>query len=357
MSGESFRHELPSRDAGVPVASPSKAAGEGTRRGAWRVLSAVMLAAYFATGIYTVPANEVAVVRRFGRAVFPAKSSGLHIDFPWPMSRVDRVNLNASRTLSLGDASAEAGPFLTDVSSESKTFLTGDKNLLQLRIVVQYRVSEEFLSEWLYGSVSPERRLGQLVEATAADLVSRSGVDFVHTQGLSELNNRLLLAVRASTAQQRLGCDIEQVTVDRAEPPTRVKAEFLDVSNARADMVRSVNEARGYAEQKLAESQADARQLIDNAERDRRAKVSAAHGSADRFIKLVEQLQRDAGSSGRSYDASRNLTMQRLYVETLREVLGRAKSKVVLDGSQPADVFMSRDREQEPANRVDVPSR
>ncbi|MBC8117094.1 MAG: protease modulator HflK [Candidatus Saccharimonas sp.] len=311
----------------------------------WRLaLAAIACIVYFANGIFTVPANEVAVVRRFGRAVMPARSSGLHFDLPWPFVRVDRVNLNAIRTLSLGEATVEPNAFLQPASSAPTTFLTGDKNLLQLRVAVQYRVSEEFLAEWLYASERPEQRLRLLVETTVADFVSRSGVDFVHTRGLAELNNRLLMAVREQAARQRLGCEVEQVTIDRAEPPARVKAEFLDVSNARADMARSVHEARSYAEQKLAESQADARQFADAAEQVRRTKSSAAQGSADRFVSLVEQLRRDATASGRGYDSSRSLTMNRLYLETLRDVLSRAKSKIVLDGPQPTDIVLPTER-------------
>jgi len=310
------------------------------RRGARWVVLLIAVTAYFANGLFTVPANEIAVVRRFGRVVLPARGSGLRFDLPWPLARIDRINLNASRTLTLGEATLEPNAFLQPVSSVPTTFLTGDKNLLQLRVTVQYRISEEFLVEWLYASERPEQRLRLLVETTVADFVSRSGVDFVHTQGLAELNNRLLLAVRDQATRHRLGCEIEQVTIDRAEPPSRVKAEFLDVSNARADSARSVNDARAYAEQKRAEAQADARQLTDAAEQVRREKAAAAQGAADRFLALVTQLSRDADSSGRDYAASRALTMNRLYLETLREVLTRAKSKVVLDGQQPADIVL-----------------
>jgi membrane protease subunit HflK len=316
--------------------------GESRRR-RWRAVGGaigIVLAVVLSTGFFTVPANEIAVVRRFGRATWPARASGLHYDLPWPFVRVDRVNLNAVRTLMLGEATEEANAFLSPASTQPTTFLTGDRNLLQLRIAVQYRVSEEFLAEWLYGSDQPEERLKSLVETTVADLVSRSGVDFVHTQGLTELNNRLLIAVRTASRRERLGCDVEQVTIDRAEPPPRVKAEFLDVSNARADMVRSINEARGYAEQKRSESLADARQIVDLAESQRDAKVSGARGTADRFVTLTDQIQRDASTGGREYALSRNLTMQRLYVETVREALGNAKSKLVLDGPQPADLMI-----------------
>ena len=149
--------------------------------------------------------------------------------------------------------------------------------------------------------------------------------------------------LRPPTGLDRV-CEVEQVTIDRADPPARVKAEFLDVSNARADCARSIHDAQSYAEQRRAESQADARQLTDSAEQARQAMVSAARGTADRFLALVEQLSRDATSSGRDYPASRLLTMNRLYLETLRDVLSRAKSKVILDGQYPADIVFPRDR-------------
>ena len=318
------------------------AAGPRTGVPMFRIVVGLVVVAYLLTGFFTVPANEIAVVRRFGRATWPARTSGLHYDLPAPWTQVDRVNLNAIRTLTVGEATDEANAFLSPSTTQPTTFLTGDRNLLQLRISVQYRVSEEFLAEWLYASEALDLRLRMLIETTVADLVSRSGVDFVHTQGLSELNNRLLLVVRDVARRQRLGCDVEQVTIDRAEPPSRVKAEFLDVSNARADMARAINEARAYAEQRVAESQADVRQLIDLAERDRGVKVSGARGAADRFSKLADQVQLDATTSGRDYALSRNLTLKRLYLETVRDVLTRAKSKIVLDGPQPADLTMPR---------------
>ena len=249
---------------------------------------------YLATGFYTVPANEKAVVRRFGRFVRPLASSGLHWDLPCPFVKINRVNFNEIRTLSLGDVETDSN-FLQPLSAaRPPIYLTGDKNLLLLRLTVQYRLSEEQIAEWLFGAESSVDRLRMLVESTAADLVSRSGVDFVHTFGLTELNNRLLRKVREEAERLQIGCEVEQVTIDRADPPARVKADFLEVSNARADMARSLHEARSYAEQSLSESRSRARRITDDAERERKASIAAAHGSADRFDQLVAQIANDS---------------------------------------------------------------
>ena len=306
---------------------------------------AAVFAVWLSTGLYTIPANEKGVVRRFGRVVAPLRSSGLHVDLPWPLVRIDRVNFNEVRTLSLGEIEADPNFLIPTTAARPATFLTGDKNLLLLKINVQYRVSEEHVNDWLFGSISPVERLQLLVETTTTDLVSRCGVDFVHTQGLAELNNRLLQDVRRKAAELQFGCEVEQVSVDRAEPPARAKAEFLDVSNARADMARTIHEARSYAEQKLAESQADARKITDDAEQLRHARTSAAAGSADRFNLLTAQIQRDAERGNRTYDNSKKLVMNRLTIETLQDVLNVAKMKIVLDSERPVDLTFPPSRE------------
>lgn len=299
---------------------------------------ALIFAAYLGAGFFVVPANEKAVVRRFGQAVWPLRSSGLNYDLPWPFSRVDRVNFHEVRNLSLGDIEVDPG-FLKETSSNRPLmFLTGDKNLLLMRISVQYRISQDRVADWLYGSHQPEQRLRLLVESVAADLVVRSGVDFVHTLGLSELNARLFSDIREQVELYRLGCEIEQVTIDRAEPPARVKADFLDVSNARAEMAQTIHEAKSYAEQALAESHADARKVTDAALREQRSMVAAARGSADRFLLFIEQILRDATENGRAYATSRQLVMRRMTIETIKSVLQKSKLKIVLGGDQQIDL-------------------
>ncbi|MGH7199502.1 MAG: protease modulator HflK, partial [Planctomycetaceae bacterium] len=261
----------------------------------------LLLPAWLATGFYIVGGNEKAVVRRFGRVVSSGgtphlRESGWHYDLPWPFARIDRVNTGEIRTVTVGAAQSVAAgdaEFLpeTDDSARSQ-FLTGDKNVLHLQISVQYRVSEAGAADYLFGSESPEDRLSRLVESHTADLVSRSGVDFVHPIGLGEL--RLLLAERIerSAEEHRLGVIVEDVTIDAVSPPVQVKADFLDVANARADKQQYVNSAHAYAEQRVAAGQAEARQILDEAATYRQQTVQTARGEAESFEKLIAQLRR-----------------------------------------------------------------
>ena len=209
------------------------------------VLITVFLVPYLLTGFFVVRGDEAAVVRRFGAVVRNASGevrlwpSGWHYDWPWPWASVDRVNLNAVRTLSIGnlesDEPAQSG-FLRSVDpARQAQFLSGDKNILLVQISVSYRVSESAVDDFLFAAVSPERRLRTLAESVLADAMLHSGVDFVHTLGRNELRERMTSQLQRLARDQRLGLTVDDVTIGNVAPPLRVKAEFLDVMNARAD--------------------------------------------------------------------------------------------------------------------------
>lgn len=322
----------------------------------WAIAIAVLLAAYLATGFYIVRGNEQATVRRFGRLlrtetdVVALRASGLHYDLPWPFSRIDRVNLNEFRTLSIGAPQMQdiqGGGFLQSIDAATRSqFLTGDKNILHLQINVQYRIAESGVDDFLYRSESAERRLQRLAESIAADLVSRSGVDFVHPLGLGELRDMLTSRTRRSAAESGLGIDVEEVAINAVYPPVQVKSYFLDVSNARADKQKYINAANAYAEQQLAAANAEARRILDDAESYRQQSISAAHGSADSFAKIIEQFQREESQEIHSYAAARDMSMRRLYIETLEDIFRDLAGKVFLDSGKPVDLTIFRDPQE-----------
>lgn len=295
------------------------------------------LAVYLLTGWCLVGSDEKAVVRRFGRQRPELLGSGLHYVGPWPWCRVDRVNFTAVRTLVVGrDPSAD----WFSAEPRSPAFLTGDKNLLLLRASVQYRLAEESIAAYLYEQVDAEQRLRLLTEEALTELAAQSGVDYLHTFGLAEVNQHLTKRVREATLAGGLGLEVDQVTLEQVEPPARVQAEFLEVANARADAARAIHEARTFAEQRLAAVQAEAEQLRQQAEQQRQSQKSQAQGAASRFQLLVNQLQAEAERSGRRYEEVRALAMQRMTYDTLREVLSRASRRLIVESREPIDLYL-----------------
>lgn len=303
------------------------------------IFLALCSTAWLASGVYIVRGNEQALVRRFGRAVRPLRDSGLYCDLPWPFARIDRVNVNAVQTLSiglpLGELSPEARPIFAPSAARQGDFLTGDRNVLQLAINVQYRVVDPYL--FCTQSEGPDTGLRVLIESLAADMVSRSGVDFVHPLGLNELHVQLSRAARAAAETYPWGVLVEDVTIAAALPPAEVKAAFLDVSNARAEKDRLINQEQSRAEQKLAAARAQANTTRDRAAASRIARVEAARGAADRFRTVTASFRAPPGT-GDSPETIRRRTMQRLFSAAMEEILPRLRSKVLLDPAEPFDM-------------------
>lgn len=319
----------------------------------WALLITILLFAWLATGFFAVPGNERAVVRRFGKVVRnPAGraellGSGLHWDLPRPFARVDRVNLNEVRTLSVGSADEDeltGGGFLRPAgASESAQFLTGDKNILNIKIDVQYRVSEEHVDRYLYALESPETRLKLLAGSVLADYVARAGVDYVHTLGRSELQQLLTERTRELAESHELGLEVDTVTLDAVHPPLRVKAAFLDVSNARADKEQYIHTAASYHEERLQAARAQAQQIIDEALVYREERLEQARAAAESFVRLIEQFRRDERNGVQTYAAARSIAVRRRYLEAMEDILRRVKGKVLLDSGRPVDLTIFRD--------------
>jgi len=306
------------------------------------ILMALLLAAYFASGFYIVKGNEKALVRRFGRAQFPLVSSGLRYSLPWPMSTVSRVNLSEVRTMQIGELmteTIEGDPFLLAADQyQEGEFLTGDKNILNIQVHVQYRISEAGAADYLFGCVNPERHLRLVTESLVADAVARSGVDYVHPLGLAELRAMLTMRTQKLAESRDLGVVIEDVTLTDVAPPLMVKQAFTDVSDARASKQRFINEALAYREQTVAAAEADSRKMLDCAESVRNTSVESARGEADRFGRIVAQFRRDEENGIQTYEQSRQMALRQKYLETLETILPKLAGKAMLDTEGPVNL-------------------
>lgn len=318
----------------------------------WSIAIVILVVVYLATGFFIVSGNEKAVVRRFGRLVTTEAGTarliggGLHYDLPRPFATVRRIRLNEVRTLSIGMAGgddAEVNAFLQPVGAARRSqFLTGDKNILDVQIIVQYRIAESSAAEFLFGSESVEDRLQLLVESIASDLISRSGVDFVHPLGLGELREMLTAKTRRSVEERKLGVEIEEVSIATVNPPIRVKSYFLDVANARADRQKYVNAALAYQLQRQQSARGESRRVRDEAEIFRQDAVESARGRAASFNRLLDQLEAQE-ADGIPYAQARQMALRREYVDVMQYVLRRVASKVFLDSGQQVDLTIFRD--------------
>ena len=320
-----------------------------------RVIAVVLVLvslAWLTTGLFVVSSDEVAVVKVCGSAertsdgTLVLQSSGLRFHLPWPLTQIDRVRINEVRTLSVGAGeidTLDAADFLSQLGpSRDGQFLSGDRNILNVQLNVQYRIARDRIGEWLYGSVAGEERLRLLSGAVLSDVVLRSGVDFVHTLGHAEIRRVALEQLRVTARENQLGVDIEDVTIGSVTPPIRVKAHFVDVMNARADRETYINRARAYSEQQQADGIAESEKRLDTAQSYARTTVDLARAEAESFNALIDQLMAASTQSSMSYTEVRQLALQREFLDTLETVYQNVAGKVFLDSGQPIDITIHR---------------
>ncbi len=309
--------------------------------------SAGVAAIYIASGLYVVRGNEQALVKRFGKADAVLVSGGLHFDLPWPFIRIERINVNELRTIAVGIAATEAfdgAGFLRDINLDRQgEFLTGDKNILNVQATVHYAIADPH--RYFFDCRIPDTALRLLAESLVAEKIAQCSVDYVHPLGLNELQMVLTRAVREAVERQPwCGIAVDRVTIVGA-PPVEVKAAFVDVSNARAEKDRVINQEESRREKLLAASEAKVQQILDRAEAERLARVESARGSADRFLRVVAQFQNEAESAAQSAQEVRRATMRRLLAGALEELLPKLAGKVLLDPNKPADLTIFPPRE------------
>lgn len=250
-----------------------------------------VIAGYLLSGFYIVGSDEQVAIQRFGRWQPELRTSGLHWDGPYPFARSHRLNLAELRTVSIGASPGSGDELLPTSPQRTCTLLTGDKNVLQLRAQLHYRIDPAHIDDYLFRHVDRDQRLAVLLEALFVETSSQVGVDYLHTMGIAALNARLTTEIQHWAEFQQLGIVVDRVTLESVTPPAQVLADFQDVANARLEAAQAVQQARTSAEQRLTAAAAKAQDIAAKAESERRAAITAATGQAERFRRLHSELQ------------------------------------------------------------------
>lgn len=284
---------------GGPKKSGSKSSGGGF--GLVAVVLAVLAAMWLYTAVYSLDEQEQAVILRLGK-YHETVGPGLNIYFP-PMDRKYEQNVTRER------AYTRQGPMLTE-----------DENIIEVPLTVQYKISS--LEDYVLNVDEPEVSLQQATESALRHVVGSTAMDQVLTEGREVLAVEVKERLQRFVDTYRTGITVTQVNVQNAQAPREVQESFDDVIRAREDEQREKNQAETYANGVIPEARGQAQRLREEANGYRDATISRAEGEADRFTKLVTE-----------YRKAPEVTRQRLYLETMQEVLSNT-SKVLLTGDK-----------------------
>jgi modulator of FtsH protease HflK len=265
----------------------------------------VVLAVWLTTGFYKVEPDQVGMVMRFGRFV-DKTGPGLHYHWPIPIETVILPRVTEINELRIGNGSVTP-------------MLTGDENIVEASAAVSWRINDP--TKFLFNVYDPEATVRVAAESAVRQVIALNPIQ----SGLSD--QRQKIADDAQALLQSMldfygaGIEITQVQLQRVDPPAAVIDAFNDVQRARADQQRARNEAEAYRNDILPRARGEAERIKQEASAYGEQAVNRAKGAAAQFLAL------DA-----AYKQSRQITAQRLYLDTMEEVL-KSAGKVLIDPS------------------------
>jgi len=254
-----------------------------TGRIAWIVIGIVVVI-WLLTGIYTVNPGEQGVVRQFGNHV-GTTDPGLHYHLPGPIQRIDKVNVEEIRTTEVGFRTVERGRF--ELRPAESLMLTGDENIVDAQIVVQYRVRDA--AAYLFNMRDPDLAVHAATEVALRSIVGRNTIDFVIIEGRSIVQDETMTFLQRLLDDYGSGLLITAVKLQFAGPPEEVKDAFDEVVRAREDKQRLIREAEGYAADRVPKARGEAEQAVKVAEAYKEQRVLRAEGDAAKFLKILRE--------------------------------------------------------------------
>jgi membrane protease subunit HflK len=276
----------------------------------------VILALWLLSGIYLVHPDQQAVVTRFGAVTEPRVPPGLHYALPWPVDRVFKLKVQQTRRFVIGGDLPDS--VLGRTQPNASQFLTGDQNIINVNVIVQYSVSDPV--RFLFNSQDVAGVIG-------------AQVDDVLTTGKIAIQNSVREKAQKGIDDYRIGVLLASVNIGSVTPPAEAADAFRDVASARADAIRTVNESQGYANDLLPRARGEAAQLLESGRAYQESKVNVAAGDASRFTQIAAEYAKAPG-----------VTTDRTYIEAMEQILPKIK-KMIVDPNGMLDLTIVRKSE------------
>ena len=303
--------------------------------------AAVLAALWLASGIYQVQPDQQGVVLRFG-AYDRTTAPGLNYHLPWPVETVLRPSVTVVNRIEIGDgatddAETDGGPdarsgvtdfrvpFATSRSSHTPApaaegqMLTGDENIIDISYAVFWRISDA--QAYLFNTRNPATTVRAAAESVMREVLGRTAIQSALTEGRASIETSVRTGVQAILDAYGSGVEISQIQLQRVDPPPAVIESFRDVQRANTDAERMRNEAQAYARDIVPRARGEAASITAAADGDRQASIATATGQAQRFTSVQS-----------AYATAKQVTLRRLYLEAMQDVLSRTPTIVVADG-------------------------
>lgn len=274
------------------------------------------------SGFFRVEPAEVGVVLRFGKEVRQVQP-GLNYHLPYPVETVLTPKALQVRKIDVGMRIVDdvrRGSTVRDVPEES-LMLTGDENIVDVDFSVLWRIKPSGVGEYLFNIQAPEGTVKAVAESAMREVIGRSDIQPILTGARQGIELAVQELMQKTLDTYSSGVLVQQVQMQKVDPPQQVIDSFRDVQAARADLERAQNEAQTYANRVVPEARGRAAQILQNADAYKSQTVAEATGQTSRFIKIYDE-----------YKKAPEVTRKRMYLETMERVLG-GTDKIILDST------------------------
>lgn len=282
-----------------------------------------LFALWIASSVYIVDQGNRGVVTRFG-AYSETTKPGPHWHMPFPIEQVTIVNVEKQRFIEVGYRSVGRRSSNASVLPEA-LMLTKDENIVSILLAVQYQINSA--KDYLFNVKSSEATLKQVTESVQRGVVGRNSMDFILTEGRSEIVAEIKEKIQLAMDNYGTGLQITSVNLQDAQPPEEVQGAFEDAIRAREDKQRLINEAQAYANEVIPKARGKAARMIQEAKAYETQVVEESTGDAQRFDQLLVE-----------YEKAPKITRKRLYLEA-KENLYKGSNKVLVNVDNGSNMF------------------
>jgi len=290
--------------------------GMGSFRGV-ALIAIVAIAIWLASGFYRVLPDQEGVVLTFGKWT-ATTTPGLNWHWPTPIQSAYTPSVTRNNRVEIGyrTGSDQRTASPRDLQAEAM-MLTGDENIVNIEFTVFWRVKD--VGQYLFQVRDPCGLLKIVAESAMREVVGKGPIQQAFTEGRGRIEVATQALMQQLLDSYGAGVEVRQVQLQSVDPPQPVVDAFNDVQRALADRERARNEAEAYANDILPRARGDAQRLLQEAEGYKQELTNRAEGDAKRFLSVYE-----------AYRVNKDVTSQRLYLETMEQVLKNTK-KVIMD--------------------------
>jgi len=320
-----------------------------------RFVMAALVVVFLASGLFQVKPQEQAVILRFGKPVGAGEKAllgpGLHWSFPYPIDEVVRIPITEiqSVTSTIGwyymtpeeavayKATGVVPPAGATLNPAVDGYvISADRNIVHVSATIKYKVNDpiRYVFDFVSASNLVQNALNNAVLYTAAHL----GVDDILYSDITGFRDAVEQRVAKLADEERLGISVQIGTgyLD-TKPPRQLRAVFDQVTDARQNRIKALDEAHSVAFQTTNNADAQAAAIVYEAISAKSNYVASVQADANAFTNLLT-----------NYQINPDLFRQRELVRAMGQALTNANFKAYVPTSangEPVELRLMLNRE------------